>query len=261
MARILQSLGNLNRIIAAMCVLLVAAQAASVYAEDRPPSTRPAHAYLPFVSSIPTRCESGPCLLTPADGSSVDTLLPTFTWDAGSANAVSRLHICATDQVPCGSCYPSCPTIAGPGIHSVLPAENLPARKVWWAIELQYQDEAGQPVIKFSPVRSLQVIGEPLVPQAPALIGPSGTVTNTTVTFQWQPVAGALDYKLCYSSAKGWSCVTTEATELKLTLPAYEQRYVWWAEARNYYGYSNHEQLIVVVKPSAAGSLLKSARE
>lgn len=91
-------------------------------------------AYLPSVMSAPPSCELAPCLLSPADGAQVDTLLPTFTWDAGTEDdALSRLHICTTDDVPCGG-YPSFLIVGGPGIHALRPQENLPARQVWWAI-------------------------------------------------------------------------------------------------------------------------------
>lgn len=251
----------LAAIVAVVIVGLTAVLWQPAFADAQDASAANQRVFLPLVERPADSCDAAPCLLSPADGAAVDTLLPAFAWDAGtSASSTSLLHICPTSQVPCGSCYPSCPFASGPGVHSVVPEENLPARKVWWAIELQYVDSDGKPQRALSPVRSLDVTGElPLLP-APALIGPGGIVTETTVTFQWQPVPGVLDYKLCHWGPKGWPCYTTTRTELTVTFPSYEQGYQWWVEARNDYGFSPHNTLYVHIRPSAAGLARQSAQ-
>jgi hypothetical protein len=114
---------------------------------------------------------------------------------------------------------------------------------------MQYTDAQGKLVVRQSPTRSLEVVGDlPLLP-APALIGPSGTITQTSVTFRWEPVSGALDYKLCRPSSRGVDCRVTQDTELTITFPTYEQGFEWWVEARNYYGYSDHNKLYLHIQP------------
>ena len=68
-------------------------------------------------------------------------------------------------------------------------------------------------------------------------------------------------HPLLVSGSKGWACAASEAAELTVAFPAYEQRYVWWVEARNYYGYSGHEQMVVTVKPPGTSSVPKATRE
>lgn len=207
--------------------------------------------YLPLIAGARESCPSTPCAISPSDNAAVDTLLPTFVWDTGTDAGPSLLHICPTQKIPCGSCFPFCPGASGPGIHSAVPDKNLPAHQVWWAVELQSLDDQGRLRSKFSPTRSLNVVGDlPLLP-APVLIGPSGTVTQTTVTFQWEPVAGALNYRLCRWAPKGDDCYTTWQTEQEVTFPPYESGYYWWVEARNYYGYGAHNKLYLHVKPPA----------
>ena len=235
------------------CVLSFGTFPITLNAQTIGPNAEMGHRlYLPLIDLTHPACGSTPCLLAPADGAQINTLLPTFSWDAGPQNATSFLHICTTPAVPCGSCYPSCPVVAGSGIQSVRAAENLPARQVWWAVEVVRWDRNGLPISdEFTRAQTLNVAGElPLLP-APALIGPSGTVTPT-VTFKWEAVPGALDYKLCHWGEKGWPCYHTKDTELQLTFAAYENQYRWWVEARNAYGYSAHHELWVHIKPAAS---------
>lgn len=208
------------------------------------------HLFLPLVLNPRSSCPSAPCALLPDDGAQVDTLLPSFTFDAGSTQAVfSQLHICTTPTVPCGSCYPWCPNASGAGIHTLQLRDNLPGRQIWWAIETQHFDTNGFPTSVFSPVRSLTVVGDMPLLSAPVLIGPSGTVMQTTLLFQWQPVAGTLDYKLCHEMTKGYACYSTDKTEMQLSFSPYGYDFGWWVEARNYYGYGPHNKLWVHIPP------------
>lgn len=156
--------------------------------------------YLPAVFNN-LRCRTRPTLINPPDGSNLDTLLPAFTWDCHSEPDVTYA-VLEIARDPDFSQWRT-QTWFGPA-QGVIKDWRLtrnfdPATTYYWRAWLQCGEVRGPYSEAWSFITGS---GGTLLP-APPLVAPANgsTTTSTTVTLQWSPVDGAIEYVLRFRPA------------------------------------------------------------
>lgn len=198
--------------------------------------------YLPAVMkpTLPP-CTTAPILLSPTQGSVLDTIFPYFYFDAGDDQLAAWVAF-SLDEDPAFSSpvlqlYVRYPT----GLKLVRLSENLePATTYYWRTRLMC-GEPGDPEAEVGPYSELGVFTTAsggLIPGEPQLRAPAhtATVVDDDVTLQWDAVPGARDY---------WIKVIPEGSCIQNFWPSGNQitiyldegtTYSWSVQARSDYG-------------------------
>jgi len=192
--------------------------------------------YLPLVYGPP--CPT-PVLTAPASGATLSTLSPLFQWQVVTDPAATALDLqiasdpSFTDIVTEPGLYPTSSFWTDGAVR--LPGTLAGSTTYYWRARLDCAAGSGvwSTAWHFTtppddPARHLP---------APELVSPpnQATVAPGTVTFQWKPVSGALDYLLLWEvSGSGsfffaWSSGTTDAVGGFAPTTAY----VWQVAARS----------------------------
>jgi len=205
-------------------------------------------AYLPFIARQPTptptpiSCSTVPTLISPANGSWVDTLIPLFTWDSGNDPNATWLYLeiwgdpFLMHMVEGHGCGDDCTR----GINQWRPLRNLdnldPRSYYFWRVYLMCDDIQGP----YSEVGWFGTGSGGTILPAPSLRSPANgsTVPGPTVTLRWSSVSGAVEYRAVIEplgSGRTFYRVV-QGTESYWWSP-YEGVYEWWATARNDYAW------------------------
>ncbi|MBX6772638.1 MAG: fibronectin type III domain-containing protein [Chloroflexi bacterium] len=192
--------------------------------------------YLPLVYGPP--CPT-PVLIAPANGATLSTLSPLFQWQVVTDPAATALDLqiasdpSFTDIVTEPGLYPTSSFWTDGAVR--LPGTLAGSTTYYWRARLDCAAGSGvwSTAWHFTtppddPARHLP---------APALVSPpnQAVVASGTVTFQWKPVSGALDYLLLWeqdgggSFAFAWSSGTTYTVNDLAPMTTY----VWQVAARN----------------------------
>ena len=205
-------------------------------------------AYLPFVARQPTptptpiSCSTVPTLISPANGSHLDSLIPLFAWDSGNDPNVDWLYLeIGRDPnladwaggLSCGD--DDCIR----GIHRWRVSDNLdPNALYFWRAYLMCGSTQGP----YSEVwRFTTGIGGTVLP-APSLRSPAdgSTVPGPTVTLRWSSVSGAVEYRAAtrhLASGHTFSeIVQGTKTEFRWS-PGRGGIFEWWVIPRNDYAW------------------------
>ena len=202
--------------------------------------------YLPLVANGAEACAVTPTLIAPANGSQLNTLLPVFQWDIRSDPTTTRVRLEVTRDSAFLDIQSSYVLTQKQGTFEQRARSNLrPATTYYWRVILECGAGRGT-----SETRSITTGSGGRAAPAPILTAPSNgrTVTSGTVTFTWQPVSGASEYKLRWQAvgSRDDSYIITASTEGQVTLA--NGTYEWWVEARNEYAWgadSEHRTLTV----------------
>jgi hypothetical protein len=190
-------------------------------------------AYLPAVAS--ELCNDPPDLIAPAQGATLDTVLPLFTWDAGDepGATATEIRIDIEPEFAPPTTIISIP--GGTGVGSYRSVQNLQEGTVYyWRAELDCGDEVFTP---FSPLGTFTTGAGGEYLAAPVQLTPAdgAVLPALEATFTWTEVAGTVEYLLRYrpESSPDFTYVWTAAPQHTAgdLLPG--TRYIWTVAARN----------------------------
>ena len=234
--------GSWSVVALVIMVLLIVGQATNgtdVRATDRQ-STREYAMYLPLVGNSYCAWCSTPILLAPADGSTLNTLLPVFKWDSGQDPRAIRgtLEVATDPGFTCIYISDGCDLWARGLVERLDWMRQLrPATTYWWRARLECQEGAGP----YSDVWSFTTAAEGVVPAAPALRAPTNgsTLLSLPATLQWWAVDGAVGYRVLWQKLGGSSVESEWVSDTQITLDGLEAGagYEWWVLARSDYAF------------------------
>jgi hypothetical protein len=198
--------------------------------------------YLPAVYRGHPYCATIPTLIRPADGGSLDTLIPLFTWDSGNDPNATDLYLEIWRDAQLTHWVTGLKSGARTqGIHQWRINLNLDSAATHrWRAFLMCGSTQGP----YSEVSSFTTGSGGTVLPAPNLLSPAnGSLLpgpgpgGTEVTLKWSSVSGAVQYQVTYLS--GWFLRTTVVTGTEATLHLdLDTTYEWWVQARNDYAWS-----------------------
>ena len=204
----------------------------------------------------PGGCSTIPTLLSPTNGSSLNTIAPLYRWDNGNNPSATTLRLqVAKDSgfthVP-GNLWYSTPHS---GVAEFRFSRNLdPATTYYWRAWLVCGDTQGP----YSAVWSFTTGSGGTILPAPALVAPANgsTVSTTTVTLQWLSVSGAVEYLTHWRRVgqQGYDYDWVNDTKSTVWLSA-NTTYQWWVSARNDYAIGTDSETWQVTTPAGASSL------
>jgi len=194
--------------------------------------------YLPIVLKAHDNIECLPArLVSPLDGSALETLVPTFQWDRGDNPLATRLTVqVSLDPTFAGASHSTVTTSANWVDQFRFPRNLNESSTYYWRASVMC-DTVG-PI--HSSVWSFTTPGD--VPQLPApiLVSPvdESIVSGSCATLEWEPVSGALEYlvKVQRAGTTSYNFAFVPASQLNFTysyiVPEYD-RYEWWVSALN----------------------------
>lgn len=193
--------------------------------------------YLPAISLNYVSCTAVPALLSPANGATLNTLVPLFRWNSGNDPRATEFTLDASKDLSFDYTEGLRSSYDAQGIHEGRLSWNFdPGTTYYWHAYLMCGDIQGP----YSDIWTFTTGSGGTMPPGPNLVSPADgtTLAGTTVTLRWSPVAGAVEYnvyqKKAGSYAVYWRENGTEATLLGL---APNTTYEWWITARNDYAW------------------------
>jgi hypothetical protein len=194
--------------------------------------------YLPAVLNDFALCTAVPQLISPPDGSSLDTLAPLFQWDNGDSPNATELWVeIWLDPALTEWAYGLSGTYY-PGIETWQISRNLdPATTHYWRAYFMCGSTEGP----HSEVWSFTTGSGGTILPGPSVLSPANgsTLPGTTVTLQWSSVNGAIQYQAHYKTATRHTMRKTSDTQTVITGLSPNTTYEWWVEARNDYAWGN----------------------
>jgi hypothetical protein len=197
-------------------------------------SNPPFTIYLPVMFKGFEECSTTPTLISPTNGSSLNTLIPLFQWDSGNNPNADNLHMEVSRNSGFTQIFSSLYYNSAQGAGDFRFSDNFnPAATIYWRAFLICGDTQGP----YSEVWSFTTgSGGTLLP-APALVAPANgnAVPAITVTLRWSPVSGAVEYVVHWRTLGqgGYSYESVTDTQTTLTWLGPNPTYEWWVSARN----------------------------
>lgn len=231
----------------------VAATSAYSYTQFEPPLTK---VYLPVVLSTSGSCATIPTLLSPANGSSLDTIIPLFQWDNGNNPSVTGLRLEIAKDASFTQYVNSLWSGGSPGIHEFRFSHNLdPATTYYWRAWLMCGEAQGP----YSEVWTFTTGSGGTILPAPALSVPANgsTLPSLPVTLQWSAVSGAEGYLVRWRKvgSGGYSYSWRDETQITIGGLSTDTTYEWWVSARNNYAVGADSATWQFTTPSQVSSL------
>ncbi len=199
--------------------------------------------YLPLLTRSPAapppNCAHAPQLIAPSDGSTLDTLIPVFEWDAGDSASATELHLEVCHNHDCTDFeYRARASHWAHGRWGHQPVENLQsATTYYWRAYLMCGEAQGP----YSAMWSFTTgSGGDTLP-APQLVSPAdgSALPGQEVTVEWTPVTGAVGYQInLVHGGFHEGKFTTETSWILDELEA-NSSYEWWVVGRNDYAWGD----------------------
>ena len=192
--------------------------------------------YLPLVQRNFSLCGTIPTLLSPANESILNTLIPLFRWDNGTATEATagRLQVASDPNF----LQPVTTLSFGgyPGEYDFRFPRNFDSGGTYyWRAWLLCGDLQGP----YSDTWSFTAGSGGVVLSAPTLIAPSNNSTQpaTGVTLQWTPVSGATGYLVRWSKTDtgGYNYHWVDEASYYIDWLDGDTTYRWWVSAYNDY--------------------------
>ncbi len=200
--------------------------------------------YLPLTPErYPSFCVTPPTLISPANGSLLDTLIPVLVYKKGSFDArLAKIYIADNPDFDHPILYSS--SSSGVGPYNLRLFHNLePATTYYWRV----QDFCGSYSSPFSEVFTFTTGSGGVILPAPTLLSPpDGTVNvGEEITATWSSVTGAVGYQLWRrQSPRGGSLLTfLSGTSLVLRNLQPNTTYEWYVKAYNDYAYGDSSEV------------------
>jgi hypothetical protein len=190
--------------------------------------------YLPSVWQAYSGCSAVPTLIQPANGSNLSTLCPLFGWNDGNDPWAMWLRM----ELARDAEFTDSAGHMATGIHGEYQFRftgNLqPSTTYYWRAYLVCGNMQGP----YSEVWSFCTGSGGTILPAPTLLAPANgsTTPSSTVTLQWSPLAGAIEYAVYYRRPGLWFHTLEWRTDTqKTTYLDAHTTYEWWVAARNDY--------------------------
>lgn len=194
--------------------------------------------YLPAALRNYGGCSAVPTLLSPANLSSLDTIIPLFEWDNGNNLNATTLRLQVAKDANFTQHVNSLWSGGSPGIHEFRFSRNFdPATTYYWRAWLMCGDVQGQ----YSEVRSFTTGSNGTILTAPALVAPANgsVLPSLPQTLQWLSVNGAEEYLVHWrkvGEGEGYSYSWRTETQMAIDwILSADTTYEWWVSARNSY--------------------------
>jgi len=239
--------------LAVALLLLLPAGSAGQAPEGMLPSAVPL--YLPLAFKSYAGCTTLSMLLSPADGSTPNTLIPLFRWNDGNdPNSTSvRLQVAKDRAFEVDQWMLQ---TSRRGEQEFRFENNLDAATTYyWRAYVMCGDTIGP----YSETWSFTTgLGGTVLP-APALVAPpnGSTLPGETTTMEWAPVSGAAGYLQHYRKAGtlGYSYNWVTETHQPAGRLSPGTTYEWWIAAWNDYAIGAESERWQFTAPAAASSI------
>ena len=241
---------SLAAIVVLLLVLACTVARVRVQADAQQASGQPT-LYLPFVARSVVFCGSkSPKLLAPANGATLDTLVPLFQWDCGAGESTG-VHLVVwgypnstwfTDSLGDSRRY---------GVAGFRFIRNFAAGTTYyWRARFRCYGADGP----YSETWSFTAGTQGTILPAPTLISPpdDSVVASGPVTLRWSAVEGAVEYLVSQRPVgagyfgSGW-VTEPQFSTYRLANTAYE----WWVSARNEYAIGEPSETWQFTTPAA----------
>jgi len=205
-------------------------------------STQSFTVYLPLVQRSTLPCTVAPTLISPTNGSALDTLVPLLVYMRGT-HPVSYTVISIADNPTFDTPIKYSSSGGALGPHQLRLFYNLePATTYYWHV----YDVCGSVNSPHSSVFSFTTGSGGVILPAPALVSPAdGTVgIGQETTLVWDAVGGAVGYELfrCREGGGCWLYFTSSTSqEVRYLNP--NTTYEWYVKAYNDYAYGNQSDI------------------
>lgn len=198
--------------------------------------------YLPLITNAlveETGCSSVPELLSPVDGSDLDTRIPLYRVRLPEDPDATTLRLEVASDPDFENRATGLWSGAWSGVREHRFWYNLePETQYYWRAWVVCGEEQGP----YTEVWSFTAGSSGEIPSAPMLTSPTdgSLLTSMPVTLSWSAVPGAEQYKACWRTAEGGGtyCWITADTQVTTDRPDPSATYEWWVEARNDYAVS-----------------------
>ncbi len=194
-----------------------------------------------------------PILLSPANGSSLNTITPLFRWDNGKASNATALRLQVAKDPAFTQSVWSLWSGATPGMREFRSSSNFdPATTYYWRAWFLFDDIQGP----YSEVWSFTTGSGGTILPAPALMAPAAgsTVPTTTATLQWSSVSGAVEYLVHWREVGqgGYAYEWVNGTQTTIGWLNANTTYEWWVSARNDYAIGTASEAWQFTTPGGA---------
>lgn len=195
--------------------------------------------YLPLVQRDYVEvCTARPTLISPVDGSSLDTLIPLFVMDNGDVADSMGLGLQTSTDPTFATTVDSVKYSARPGRFTFRFGHNYdPATTYYWRAWFICGDVDGP----YTDVWSFTTGSDGTLLPAPSLDSPpdGSTVPSNEVTLRWLALPGAQGYIVNWRQEDGYVWIYTWTTDPEWPIPQNYLRpgktYEWWVAAYNEY--------------------------
>ncbi len=200
--------------------------------------------YLPLIGTGPRPCSVPPTLVSPANGSSLDTLIPLFEWNSGNDPAATIFLLEVARDPGFTQVVSSLGYGSGQGPGNIRFWTNFdPATTYYWRAWLMCGQDVESPSSEVWTFTSGS--GGTILP-APNLVAPTNEtlLPGIDTTLQWEAVAGAVEYQVQWRKIGGGGYVqfTNNLIYTPYALIA-GTSYEWWIAARNDYAWGTNSAL------------------
>lgn len=201
-----------------------------------PTPTPVGRAFLPLVTRNWRACGS-PILISPENGSQLDTIAPLYEWDSTSDPAAVRGYLEVATDSGFEKVVQRLSYRPGYGYWTFRFTENLsPATTYHWRAYIVCSPEitgTASAVFTFTTGS-----GGVMLP-APALQSPANdsSLPAGNITLAWSPVAGAIEYLVRWRplGLDGYLYEWVPGNVTQLSVEVFPGPYEWWVAARNNY--------------------------
>jgi hypothetical protein len=225
-----------------LALLLEPAQPSRGAGMEAPNLASPFSLYLPLIKTGPRPCSTPPTLVSPENGSNLDTLIPVFEWDSGTDPAATEFMLIVASDPGFTQEANSLGYGSGQGQGNIRFWRNFdPATTYYWHAWLTCGAGVQSPYSETWTFTSGS--GGTILP-APELLAPAnGTIlAGIDTTFQWSSMPGAVEYQVQWrqsSGAGGYVAFTNGLQYGSYALSA-GTSYEWWSAARNDYAWGTN---------------------
>lgn len=198
--------------------------------------------YLPIVQRQTTPCGLAPTLLAPENGSTVNTLIPTFTYFQNNL-PISSTIVTIADNPDFTSPIVYSISSYGRGEKTLDLFNNLtPGTQYYW----HAQDRCGSIFSPDSGVFSFITSADGVILPAPSLISPADGMVDVgpVITFTWGSVPGSAGYELwIHAENEGSSLFFLTETSKVVSWLDPNKAYDWHVVAYNSYAFGDSSEL------------------
>jgi hypothetical protein len=190
--------------------------------------------YLPVVFNEYADCSAVATLLGPADGASLDTLLPLFRWHTGTDPRVdmTMVEVSLDPEFKPVLAYDA---RAAKGPMELRLYENFaPATTLYWRVRLACGGNLGPA----TPAWSFTTGSGGVLPPAPTLLAPANgsTAPAGRMIVQWSPVSGGVEYLVTWRSTGMTYRSIRWVADTQTSFSVYAgTTYEWWVAGRSDY--------------------------